>query len=180
MTTTTTTQKQRRYYAPRIRTFTLPEGQVGKSYRAFLHADGEGPFRWTGFGLPDGMWVGELGAILGSPKNPGLYPITVIARNFFAEKRQRIHLRIRDRYEAPPRIMTPSLPPARAGREYFSVLEASTTVVWSSPDLPKGVFVDRRTGVISGTPIQEGVHTVHITAANRWGEHTITTHFDVF
>lgn len=164
----------RRYAVPQIRTISFPDGFVGKTYQASVRADADVPVTFTADGMPDGMEIGSDGVLHGSPHNPGRYRIRVTVRTAVASKTREIPLWIHDRSENPPVITTTALPPAVRGRDYLAVVEGSAPATWSSPDLPRGLFIERRTGMIAGTPVSDGVHTIHITASNPWGEYTVT------
>lgn len=68
------------FLRPSIVTTALPEGRVGDSYSATLEGSGRAPLRWsvTSGSLPQGLALNpETGAITGTPRQHGSFPIEV-------------------------------------------------------------------------------------------------------
>ena len=67
-------------------------------------------------------------------------------------------------------ILTAALPDGTAGTwlrwEPFRAAPTGATVVWSAKGLPKGLEIDRKTGVISGIPEKTGTYDVEVTATS--------------
>lgn len=169
-----------RYFAPAIRTLSLPEGRVGDSYSFCLDIDGTGPYQFSCEGLPEGMWLSESGTILGSPTVSGEFLVRIFVQNAVSKHSRAFHMKVFPVHEAPPTITTFSLPPGQEGMGYVARLSATTPAVWSSRNLPKGLVLDHKTGLITGYPRDAGVYTAQVTASNAFGEYTRTLNFEFF
>lgn len=168
----TISSRKLRYFAPAIRTPSLPVGRVGDSYSFSLDIDGTGPYQFSCEGLPEGMWLSESGTILGSPTVSGEFLVRIFVQNAVSKHSRAFHMKVFPVHEAPPTITTTSLPPGRVGRSYVAALSASSSAVWSSRNLPKGLVLDHKTGLVTGYPRDAGVHTAYVTASNAYGEYT--------
>ena len=154
---------------PEITTDSLPDGQVGEVYKAQLTATStNGAVIWSASGLPKDLKVDQTsGAITGTPTAAGDFPVTVRAtdaKNRTDEETLKIQIR-----GNPPVIITKALPSGRVGEVYKAQLEATQpngVVTWSASGLPKGLQVERTSGVITGTPSEVGTFTVTVRATD--------------
>lgn len=169
-----------RVFVPHIRTHTMPPARVGEAYTFSLDIDGTGPFTLSGEGLPEGLWISDRGTILGSPTVSGEFRVRIFAQNAVSQRSRTFVLRVYSAHETPPTITTSSLPPGREGMEYVASLSASSPAVWRSRNLPKGLVLDHKTGLIMGYPRVAGNYTADVTASNAFGEYTRTLNFEIF
>jgi hypothetical protein len=149
---------------PDIKTTTLPQGTVNQPYHHPVDATGgTGALTWSivAGALPEGLTLNSTnGEISGTP--------TVTGTSFFTVRVQDAAglsafqtLSITINPPAPPRITTRSLPDGRVGRPYSEPVQASggtgaRTWIIVDGSLPAGLALDPTTGVIAGTPTDEG------------------------
>ena len=142
-----------------------PQSEVGVPFRTALRArGGSGIFAWSlaSGRLPAGLRILADGSIAGTPRTPGLYRVTVTARD--TEGRM---LNWSGGLTVAPRLRvgTVRLPPARAGRSYRADL---TTVGGIAPTvwkvmrgrLPSGIRLQPGLGRLTGKPTEAGTYFV--------------------
>ncbi len=142
---------------PQIATTTLPGGTVGQPYSQTLHATGGvGVLTWsvTTGSLPAGLTLSSSGTISGTPTTPGTSNFTVrVVDTFNQSDTQSLPLAI----STVLAITTTSLPNAKEGQAYSTILQSSGGVpplTWSvTPPLPNGLNLNPATGQITGTPV---------------------------
>jgi Putative Ig domain len=141
---------------PQITTTTLPGGTVGQSYSQTLHATGGiGALTWSlaAGALPAGLTLNPAGTISGTPTNPGTSNFTVrVVDTFNQSDTQSLSLTV----SVVLAITTTSLPNAKEGQAYSTILQSSGGIPplsWSvTPPLPNGLNLNPATGQITGTP----------------------------
>ncbi len=144
--------------------------EVGVRFDAALTAaGGTGTFTWAlaGGTLPEGVTLAPTGAVSGTPSESGRFAFT--AKVTDTESRSAT---VDGSIVVSPRlaITTRLLRPAKAGRLYRTRIVATGGVIptlWkiTRGPLPHGVRLDRKTGILSGTPRKSGRYriTVRIT-----------------
>jgi hypothetical protein len=157
-----------------ITTTSLPGADEGEAYSATLSATGGvGPYTWTvasGF-LPDGLTLDTSTGVIGGTVARGSGPYTVTievsdSENPAATAEQSLTVNV---IPSPvPIIVTQGPLTAVATTPYSQTLEATGGVApytWSvvSGSLPAGLSLDSSTGVISGTPQEQGTGTDNFT-----------------
>ena len=148
-------------------------GYAGFAYTGSVAATGgTGALTWTAVGLPDGVTIGADGTISGNPSSVAAYVPTItvtdsvgLARSF----RKNISI-----LAAAPVVMGAVRLPATGyvGRLYTGSASASGGVharTWSATGLPGGVSITSG-GVISGTPLSDGVFAVTLTVQDGIGQ----------
>ena len=156
-------------WQPTITTSSLTSGITGTSYTQALAASGTQPITWTlntGSTLPSGLTLnGSTGVISGTPTVAGTFTFTVKATNMAGSNTKTLSLTL----NAPPAIITKSLPGGVVGLSYSQTLTAtgSGTITWSEDagTLPSGLTLSPA-GVISGTPTVVGTFNFSVKADN--------------
>ena len=118
--------------------------------------------------LPPGLTrVGDT--ISGTPTEAGTYPVTLTASSFDGSGELVVTFEVT---LPPPVIDSPVSAVGILGREFNYTITASsspTTFSVAGLDPIGGLTLDPATGVISGTPENEGVHVITVQAANSAG-----------
>jgi len=162
--------------SPTITTASLPIGTVGTAYATTLVAEGgTAPFAWSMARgkLPEGLnLAGSTGVISGTPRRSTLgriIAVRVTDANQVATTRTFI---MAIAPAAAPVINTTQLPKATVQLPYSATLTASGgagAYRWAIANgtLPKGLFLDSETGVISGTPSEPVVAAFTVAIRDR-------------
>lgn len=141
---------------------------AGKPYTYQLKASGTAPVLWNcGEGLPEGLILMTSGIISGSPAAEGNYTFTVTASNSAGADSKDFTLNV----VALPEISELSPDSAVAGREYTCQITASgtTPITFScGGGLSEGLTFSED-GLLSGTPVKDGIYTFTVTASNTAG-----------
>jgi len=155
--------------ATRINTLSpLPNGIVDTPYMFSLSAYGYLPIVWEYLGgdLPPGISMGANGTLFGVPTAAGTYSFSVQASNEYGFEVRLYTLSV---YQVPV-ITTTILGYARLGRNYSGQLTAigSVPITWFivDGDLPTGLSLNPSSGIISGVPVEGGIFTFTVVAAN--------------
>ncbi len=151
-----------------ITTSSLAGGTVGTAYSASLAASGGAPpYAWSVISgaLPSGLTLnGSTGAITGTPTVSGTFAFTVRVVDAQAtpdSDSRALSIAVAAQPTAPPNITTTSLPNGRRNQAYSQTVVATggvTPYTWSlsAGALPPGLTLNAATGVIGGTPTQNG------------------------
>jgi hypothetical protein len=165
-----------------ITTTSLPERKIGVPYTATIRTlGGVSPLSWrlAKGKLPRGLRLnGKTGVLSGTPKEAGRFPIVLAASDSLqAGARGALVVSI----TAPKLVVvTKRLPAATVGREYRAKLEAKGGFEqrrWRIVEgvLPRGLRLDRVTGVLSGVPRTAGVFGVVVEVRDSLGATTEKT-----
>lgn len=159
-----------------VATLRLPDGFEGATYSAALAArNGRQPYSWTITGdLPPGLTADDSGRIIGTPTQPGAYPLTVRvtdADGLTASTTLEITVTADDS----PAITRAPLDDARRGSRYLAHLEAeggNGALTWSlaSGTLPPGITL-LPDGRLTGTPGVADRHAVTFRVTDSDGDH---------
>ncbi|MCC6544406.1 MAG: putative Ig domain-containing protein [Nitrospirae bacterium] len=140
----------------------LPDGTMGSSYNEKLSAIGGSPvWKLASGNLPPGMSLNtNTGDITGTPTETGIYSFTITGVDPVSK-----YSRSRDytlNINSIPNIDVSTLPDGVAGEAYrgrITVRGGSAPIVWSIlGNLPEGVLLDSKTGILSGTLIVPGIY----------------------
>lgn len=149
-----------------------PNGELGDAYSHLLVAEGATPMTWSivGGALPPGVTLNPAtGLISGTPTADGSFTFTVQATNAYGTDTAQYTVVIGDL----PIITSGDPADGEVGSGYVHALTAdgATPMTWSivGGSLPPGLTLDPVTGVISGTPTQEGAFTFTVEAKNQYG-----------
>lgn len=165
------------YEKPAITTASLLNGSRGARYSQTLKASGTTPITWrvANGSLPAGLTLSTVGAITGTPTTAGKFTFTVEAENtllnykYIDTKEYTIEI-----WQAPS-ITTKSPPFGVVGKEYNYQLAATgypQNFKWEltmKSSLPKGLTLNKDTGLISGTPTEIGTTQFGIKVTNSKG-----------
>ena len=158
-----------------ISTLTLPYAVVGEPYTASLDTTApEGiAVTWSyGESLPDGMSADKNGHITWTPATRGKYTFTAGAyiEGYGETESADIDISVLTSIDLLPNavpILNASLPDGQVGTEYYAELHTNIMgVKWrvSSGDLPANLTLSANSGVISGTPSEDGEFTFVVLA----------------
>ena len=165
---------------PTITTTALPDGVLGRAYSQSLVATGDPVISWSisDGDLPDGITLSPAGVMSGTATESGTFNFTVKAENGAGYDTQDLAIKI----VVLPEITTASLANAVLGVPYTATLAATgeQPITWSITNgrLPAALYFNGETGVISGTPTENGTFTFTVAARNEAG--TITKELTLF
>lgn len=150
-------------------------GEVGVRYRGAVRASGGlEPRTWSvaSGSLPRGLALNSAtGAITGTPRAAGSSSVTFAVTD---RAGQRATVAATIRIAAKLAISTGSLPRATEGDSYRAQLASGgglTPKTWkiTGGGLPRGVSLDRRSGVLSGVPRESGTFRIVVQVSDRLG-----------
>ncbi|WP_435102361.1 putative Ig domain-containing protein [Halarchaeum sp. P4] len=158
---------------PTAVTTTLPAATERVAYSQQLAASGgTAPYTWTVTNgtLPDGLTLASDGTLSGTPTQQGTYTFTVTATDAAgATASQQYTLTVRDGLS----VSTARLPAWTLEQSGYSasvaVAGGTEPYTWSATGLPDGLSIDSATGVITGTPTQQGTFDVTVTVVDADG-----------
>jgi large repetitive protein len=158
----------------------LPQGTVGRPYRAQLSATWTRGVSWSlvGDALPGGLTLTAGGMISGTPRTAGTPTVTVkVDPGVGAAATRELQVPI-----APRLALSPApLPSARAGRPYSARLQARGGVAplrWRlfAGRLPAGLRFDGSTGTLSGRLRTAGRYRLLVGVTDRLGVRSTRTY----
>jgi len=171
-----------------IVTSTLPNGTVGSDYAPppLTQANAASPYRWGAQNLPTGLSLnGITGAISGQPVAAGTFYVTfTLADATPLQVITTIPLTLFP-VNSSFKFTTFLLNNGEVGTPYSDTwhttgaavcdnLPDPNQITYSAAGLPKGLNVDADTGIVGGTPQENGTFSVTLTATDCAGK-TITT-----
>lgn len=160
----------------------LPNAEAGNEWEATLECSGAEPIAWYAVGdLPEWMTLDEAtGRVSGIPMEPGKYKFKIKAENEIGSVTKTFKLKV---VKSAPTIVTASLPDAYTGVEYEARLEAFGTdpIKWSKiGKLPSGLKLNKKEGIIYGTPRKSDSFDITVRAKNKAGSETATLKIRIF
>lgn len=178
--------------APIIATSAVPDGSAGNPYSTQLVASGEGEkeFSIASGSIPSGLTLSRVGLLSGIPTAAGMSTFTVHTTSTFGSTDRTFTITVATAAATGPAPNSNSPAPAPApapappalsavprttvkfGHQLNIAVGTSSTlpVVYSTRDaLPKGITLNRASGLLSGVPGEVGIFTATITATNSAG-----------
>lgn len=152
---------------PVVGSATTAFAAVGSAFSYQITASNT-PTSFGASGLPAGLSINvSTGEISGIPTVSGNFPVTVSATNGLGTGTLNLTLSV----SAAAPVITSVL--AAAGTETapfsYQIIATNSPSSYGASGLPSGLSVDTASGLISGTPITNGVSNVTITATNATG-----------
>lgn len=143
-------------------------GRQGLSLNFKLTATGSAPIVFGSEELPNGLSLNSTnGQISGTPLVAGIFPVTVFASNAASNTAEIVTFTITT---GVPGIISPLTAQAKQGELFtYSIFASNNPVSFSTTELPIGLSLDSTNGVISGSPLTNGVFTIAIGASNQFG-----------
>ncbi|MGH9723300.1 MAG: putative Ig domain-containing protein, partial [Bryobacteraceae bacterium] len=151
----------------------LPPAGVGATYNATVRATGGTPpyrFSLAGGAMPPGLLLNPDGTIIGAATEPGTFTPNIQVTD--VQNRTAVRQYTIVASPAPVITNTSPLPGASAGTGYnvtFNATNGTAPYRWSVNALPAGLTLDANSGVLGGTPAQQGSYTFNITATDTIG-----------
>lgn len=132
------------------------------------------PVQWLITGLPPGLTLSpDSGRITGIPRAAGLYAPTVTARNAVGATTVSFRFAVLTPAGVPV-IVNPGALTATIGVEFLLEVQGTERPTgFGAENLPPGLQLDARTGVISGKPSVAGSYSMILTATNGKGQGAI-------
>lgn len=128
------------------------------------------PDDYDAIGLPAGLVVDQaLGIIFGTPTVSGVFPVTIQATNSIGTDQETLTLTID--VEPEPPVITSALEAfGRVGEPFsYQITATGSPTSFDATPLPAGLSVNTLTGLIDGTPTEDGPFSPTISAINADG-----------
>jgi lysophospholipase L1-like esterase len=165
-----------------VSTASLAGGMVASPYSTTLAATGGlPPYSWSlaAGSLPPGLTLNSSGRIAGTPTAAGTFPVTVRVTDSASPARVSTKALSILVVPAALRITTVSLPAARVSQVYVATLTAiggTAPYRWTKVGaLPAGLQLDRKAGIVFGTPKKIGTFTVTMQVKDKAAPASIVT-----
>lgn len=159
-----------------IQTASLPPATAGVPYNTSITASGGvQPYVFTSSSaLPTGLTLSSGGVLSGTTGQGGTFSLTIGVRDAINQTASRtLTLTVTSSLQ----IVTSSLPQASVSTGYSTTITATGGVppyLWSAPGgLPAGFVLDSGSGILNGTPLQEGVFTFNIQVQDSLNQTTL-------
>ncbi|MCX6960911.1 MAG: putative Ig domain-containing protein, partial [Verrucomicrobia bacterium] len=155
---------------PAITSATSASVQVGTTF-SYQIAASNNPASFGASGLPAGLSVNATtGLISGTPTTTGSANITLIATNSSGAGNATLILSITSEPVSAPVIGSAASQGGQVGTAFsYQIAASNNPTSFGASGLPAGLSVDSATGLISGTPTDDGDSTATINATNTGG-----------
>ena len=156
--------------APAITSANSASGTVGQAFAFTFRASGGTPITWSvAPPLPANLSLNSAsGAVTGAPQSSGTNSYTVTASNTGGTATQTWTLGVGQ--VSPPVITSASTAAGKVGTSFSYTIKASgNPTSYAASNLPAGLSVNAKTGLISGKPVTAGTNQVTLYASNAAG-----------
>jgi len=156
--------------APVITSANSASGTVGQNFAFTFKASGGTPISWSvSPALPGNLSLNSAsGAVTGAPQSSGTNSYTVTASNAGGTATQAWTLGVGQ--VNPPVITSASTASGKVGTSFSYTIKASgNPTSYAASNLPAGLSVNAKTGLISGKPATAGTNQVTLYASNAAG-----------
>jgi hypothetical protein len=160
---------------PTITSATTADVLVGESLRYQITAS-HNPTLYGASGLPAGIIVDtSTGLISGTPSKTGIFSIGLSATNAGGTGTAALTLTVSPEPVVAPVITSVLAVNGQATVEFnYQITASNMPSVYDASGLPQGLSINTASGLISGTPIVAGVHSIVLSAYNSGGTGTAT------
>ena len=142
---------------------------VNQSFSYIITASGTGTITYNASNLPAGLtYNASTHTISGSPTNAGIFNIPISATNSWGTDNKTLVLTV----GTPPSITSALAANGTVGQQFptYTVTgTGSTPITYDASNLPQGLNFNPANNTINGTPSQQGVTSVTLTAGNLYG-----------
>jgi len=165
------------FAAPEITSSLQIGGLAGEAITPYqITATGTEPITYSVSGLPAGLsFNANTATISGTPTTAGTYNVELTASNTFGQDVETLVIQITQPVD-PPVITSVLTKQATVGEPLSYTLTASGTgpITLNATNLPSGLVFNAETGQITGSPDEEGVFSITLSATNSGGTTTET------
>jgi len=125
----------------------------------------DGPNSYSATGLPAGLTLNPAtGMITGAATAAGTYPITVQATNSSGSVTTNVTITV---LLLPPAVTNAGTASGSMGVPFtFQITSSQYVASYSAAGLPAGLSINSTNGLISGTPVMDGIFNASITVTN--------------
>ncbi|MBQ7594850.1 MAG: putative Ig domain-containing protein, partial [Synergistaceae bacterium] len=163
--------------APTILTAYPNDGIINTGYYYAFSASGSTPITWSASGnVPSGLSMSTSGVLSGTPTSTGSFTFTVTARNDYGSDSRNYTMNIQDLPSITPSSFTGYV---KTSFNQTMSLSYGSSSNWSASDLPSGLSIKAKTGVISGKPKETGTFRATISAVTSAGTSTASVTFTI-
>ena len=157
--------------APSITSGAPPNGQVGAAY-SFQVAATNSPTSFAVSSLPPGFtFNATTGLINGTPTQAGTFNVTFLATNGGGTGSASYSLTI---LPSMPTILSAASASGQVGQPFVYQIAASNSPTnYNAVGLPAGLNIDTTSGLITGSPTEQGTFPITLSAVNAGGTGTL-------
>jgi hypothetical protein len=164
---------------PVITSSTTANGTAGQAFNYQIAASGS-PTSYNATGLPAGLSVNTAsGLISGTPTATGSSSVTISAVNVYGSGQATLALTIGASGTAPV-ITSSTTANGTVGQSFtYQITASGSPTSYNATGLPAGLSVNTSSGLISGTPVTNGITAVTIKAVNSYGPGSATLNITI-